>query len=61
MGYSRQAPGYRASRSRASSRVPSGDESPYAMLRACASAASMAASSGSVGVANVRNTVPRLT
>src|SRR5215203_1395710 len=51
------AVGYRMSRSRTSSCVVSGELSPYAMLRACASSASIAASSGSVGVANVRKTV----
>lgn len=47
----------RASRSCRSPGMVSGDASPYDMLRACASSAAMAASSDSVGVSNVRNTV----
>src|SRR5258706_3015577 len=58
MASSRPPPAQSRPRSRTSSRVVSGELSPYAMLRACASSASIAASSGSVGVANVRNTVP---
>ena len=58
MADSRPPPAQISPRSRTSSRVVSGELSPYAMLLDCASSASIAASSGSVGVAKVRNTVP---
>src|ERR1043166_8669174 len=48
----------RMSRSRRSPLVVSGDESPYDRLRAWSSSCAMVASSGSVGVAKVRKTVP---
>ena len=49
---------YRMSRSRTSPGAVSGDESPYEILRACSSSCAIEASSGSVGVAKLRKTVP---